>query len=334
MNYSELKARLQPDTKVVLTTHQSPDGDAIGSVLGLYQFLKQLGLNQVAVIVPDPDPQFLHSLPEHDVIRFFSEEATACTSLIQEAESLFILDYNTPSRTGKDMGPVIAANSTATKVLIDHHQQPDDFEFMLSDVDASSTAELIHVFCKEFAPESSLTLDMATCLYTGLITDTGSFKYSATGARTHRIAAEFHEMGLDTSRIHQAIYDTNSFHRVKLKGYALSEKLHQVEGVPATFISLSQEELQRFHYTKGDTEGLVNYGLSINGVEVTAFLREAEDGSVKISFRSKRDFDVNLFARTHFNGGGHKNAAGGKVFCSLEEAVTLFQTELRKEWNS
>ena len=334
MNYSELRARLKPDIKVVLTTHQSPDGDAIGSVLGLYQFLKQMGLKQVNAVVPDPDPQFLHNLPQHEVIHFFSEEPTVASTLIQEAECLFILDYNTPGRTGSDMGPVIAANSTATKILIDHHQQPDEFEFMLSDVEASSTAELIYVFCESLAPEVPITLDIAKCLYTGLITDTGSFKYSATGARTHRIAAKFLELGLDTSRIHQSIYDTNSFHRVKLMGYALSEKLHQVEELPATYLSLSQEELQRFHYQKGDTEGLVNYGLSINGIEVTAFLREAEDGSVKISLRSKRDFDVNVFARAHFNGGGHKNAAGGRVLCSLDEAVELFQTSLRKAWNS
>ncbi len=334
MNYIELKQHLLTAQHVVITTHKSPDGDAIGSALGMYAFTQLLGLEKVSVIVPDPDPHFLHKMPHHDVIQFFSEQSEEATTCIANADCIFLLDFNTTSRTGNDMGAVIDSNTTAIKILIDHHQQPDTFDYMLSEVSASSTAELVYVFCKELAPEVDINLEMAECLYTGLVTDTGSFKFSATGARTHRIAADFKDLGLDTASIHQSIYDTNSFNRLKLMGYALSEKLEQIEGVPATFISLSQEELQKFHYTKGDTEGLVNYGLSISGVEVTAFLREAEDRSVKISFRSKRDFDVNLFARAYFNGGGHKNAAGGRVEMSLTDAIEQFKTALSKEWNS
>lgn len=323
MNYQELKKIISANPKVVLTTHRSPDGDAIGSILGLYLFLKKMGLTQVTPIIPDPDADFLHWMPSHDELLDYSSNIVHAKSIIADAEVIFLLDFNVTSRLG-DMGADVDQNSTATKILIDHHREPDDFPYMLSEVGASSTAELIYVFTREFASEVKLDVDIAACLYTGIVTDTGSFRFNSTSPRTHRIAADFMELGLETDKIHNLVYDTNSYNRLQLMGYTLSNKLQLFPEIEASCMSLSQEELQRFNYKKGDTEGLVNYGLSMKEVKFTAFFREAEDGSVKISFRSKGQFDVNTFARTYYNGGGHLNAAGGRVEKPLDEVVRTF----------
>lgn len=328
MNYSVIRTWLTPDANVVLTTHKSPDGDAIGSIAGLYLFLKKLGLKKVNPVVPDAAPEFLDSLPGKQELCFFSDSEEEATKAIREAEVFIHLDFNTLSRVGEDMASVLRENTNAKTILIDHHQQPDEFDEMLSVTTASSTAELVYEFCKSLAPDTEIDLEIAANLYTGIITDTGSFRYSSTGANTHAIAAEFHKLGLNTAGIHQMIYDSSSFHRLKLIGYALSEKMEVFEDGKASLISLTQEELTSHNYIKGDTEGLVNYGLSMAGAEVTAFFKEAEVGSVKISFRSKNDVDVNQFARSFFNGGGHKNAAGGKVELPINEAIALYKENI------
>ncbi len=333
MNYSVIRDWLNPNANVVLTTHKSPDGDAIGSIAGLYLFLKKSGLNKVTPIVPDAAPGFLDALPAREELYFFSESQKYASEAIQKADVFIHLDFNTLSRVGDDMAQALRENTRAKSILIDHHQQPDTFDEMLSVTSASSTAELVYEFCRSFNPNLQIDLNIAANLYTGIITDTGSFRYSSTGAKTHQIAGAFVELGLDTAGIHQMIYDNSSFNRLKLIGYALSEKMEVIEGGKASYISLNQNELDKHHFVKGDAEGLVNYGLSIAGVQVTAFFREAEDGSIKISFRSKTDVDVNQFARSFFNGGGHKNAAGGRVEVTLDEAIALYKTKIG-EWLS
>ncbi len=327
MNYQALAQLLDQNPEIVITSHRSPDGDALGSSLAMYHFLQQRGCTQVQVVLPDAFPPFLNWMKDSDKVLLANQNKELAAQKLASAQVIFCLDYNTLSRMGDDMAQWARENTHATKVLIDHHRQPDNFEpFMLSDISASSTCELVYDFMVALGGKHFITLDIANCLYAGIMTDTGSFRFSSTGSKTHRIAAEFIELGLQPDQIYTLINDTNSIHRLRLMGYVLSEKLQVLEAHGVAFMSLSKEEQDRFHYRNGDTEGLVNYGLSVEGVRLAAFFREAENGekAIKISFRSKDKVDVNTFARTHFNGGGHLNAAGGKSTLSLDETLARF----------
>ncbi len=318
-----LKARLQKPKKIVIVPHRSPDGDAMGSTLALQQFLTVQGHHAV-VIAPNNYPHFLKWLPGEDEVIRFDKATDEAKKYIDKADFIFTLDFNLLSRAG-DMEASLEA-AKATFVMIDHHRQPDDYaEFTYSDVTASSTCELVYQFIEKMKEVHQITPEMATCLYAGIMTDTGSFRFSSTSSQTHCIVARLIDKGADNARIHQNIFDTKSEDQLKLLGVALNN-LKVFEEYRTAYITLSQKELDTHHFRKGDTEGFVNYGLMLDGIVFAAiFIENAEEGIVKISLRSKGNFDVNTIARKHFNGGGHLNAAGGKSEQPMTETTRYFE---------
>ena len=280
--------------------------------------LKKLG-HEVFVLVPDIYPKFLHWIDKGASILIDELSPDESSRILIEASIIFSLDYNNLNRVG-NLGPKIE-RSDAVKILIDHHLFPDEsFDYVLSDIAASSTAELVFRFLNELGYKDLIDKSISESLYAGIMTDTGSFRFSSTSSETHRIVAELMDKGLIPHVIHERIYDTNSFSRLKLIGHTLINKLSVHKSGKAAIIPLSLKEKNQFGYQKGDTEGLVNYGLSIEGVEIAIFLSE-ELEMVKFSLRSKGNIDVNDIARSHFNGGGHRNAAGGKLDVGLEQAL-------------
>jgi phosphoesterase RecJ-like protein len=305
---------------IAIITHWSPDGDAMGSSLGLYHFLKSIKKN-VKVIVPNDYPGFLAWLPGNNTVMNHQKEEKKVNAFIAKSDMIFTLDFNSYGRIEK-LGEQVS-KTTAIKILIDHHQQPEDFaDYYFHDVLSCSTCELIHEFISGIAGKKAIDKKIATCLYTGIMTDSGSFRFPSTTAKTHRIVADLIDAGADNDVIYNSVHDDYSKERIKLLGYCLN-KMEVFEDLHTAFISLSQPEQDQYDYQKGDTEGVVNYALSIRGIRFSAFFAE-RDGLVKISFRSKGKFDVNKFARTHFSGGGHKNAAGGKSDKTLDQTVLDF----------
>lgn len=312
---------------IVITAHRSPDGDSIGSSMALYHLLKKWQKN-VTVVHPDPAPEFLHWVPNQEVIVDFENQAEKATELLQAADLIFCLDYNEPSRVGKDMQEVLV-QSNAVKVMIDHHLHPADFcDFTLSETSACSTCELLFQWLKAIQRENEIDDTIGKCLYLGIMTDTGSFRFPSVTSGTHEIAAFLIEKGVKHFEIHEAVFDTNTIDRIRLKGFALSEKLVLIPEIPVAYASLSEEELNRFNYQKGDTEGLVNQILGIQGIKMAVFFAE-KDGKVKISFRSKGEYVVNQLANDHFEGGGHAYASGGISFDSLDETIAKFVTNVK-----
>lgn len=310
---------------IVITTHVGPDGDAIGSSLGLYHFLKGMG-KQVTVITPNHFPDFLKWMKDSDQIIPYTEQTENATAITQACDLMFCLDFNDLSRT--DRYAEVAALSVAPKIMVDHHEQPKDFaQLMFSDAAYSSTCEMIFDFIMATGKDELITPELASCLYTGLVTDTGSFRHSCTAPSTHKAAAILMERGANNSKIAQLINDTNSFDRLRLIGYALSEKMVYLPEYKTIFFTLELDELKRFNYRDGDTEGLVNYGLSVADVNMSAFFRQSED-KIKISFRSKGNFSVQEFSKAHFNGGGHHNASGGASYLSMPETISKFLSVL------
>lgn len=318
----ELKQRLKQAKHILITTHKSPDGDAVGSSLGLYMFLKKINKN-VSVVVPDAFPEFLNWMLNVEDIVYFDANNEAARELINKSEVIFSLDYNALNRID-EMGEVIA-QTDSYKVVIDHHQNPQDFaDYYFVDTDCCSTAQLVYEFIDKLEELDKMDKAIAECLYCGIMTDTGSFRYPSTTAKTHQIIAEFLKLGADGSKIHQEVYDTYSEKRLRLLGYALSNKMKVFPEINTAYISLSQEELKQFDFKRGDTEGLVNYPLSINGIKFAVLITEKEK-DVSMSFRSKDDCYVNEFASKYFSGGGHIYAAGGKSDLSLEETIKKFE---------
>ncbi len=318
----KLKTLLKKTRNIVIVTHWSPDGDAMGSSLGLYNYLA-LKKHKVTVITPNDYPAFLAWLPGNNKVIDFSVEQEKAKKAVEKAELICTLDFNSMQRIER-LGKYIL-DSAAPKLLIDHHPQPENYaSFNLHNTKASSTCELVYELIHLLGDRKRIEKKIASCLYTGIMTDTGSFRFNSTTPRTHRIVAELIEAGAVNHEIHGRIYDTNTEDRMKLLGYCLCEKMKVFPGYHTALISLSSAELERFNYKKGDTEGVVNYALAIEGIRFGAFFVE-RDGKIKTSFRSKGDFDVNKFARAHFQGGGHRNAAGGMSDIGLEETVTKFE---------
>ena len=307
---------------IVIVTHWSPDGDAMGSALGLFQLLKQLG-HAVQVIVPNAFPTFLNWLPgSNQVLVADAMAEKKVKTKIYSANLLFCLDFNVLKRV-EHLGEMIA-QCTAAKVLVDHHVQPDGFaRYVFHDVKASSTCELIYLLIEQLKQVALVNSKVAQCLYTGIMTDTGSFRYPSTRPSTHTVAAALLKAGADHTSIHEKIYDNNSPSRLALTGYGLYKKLAIHEAYGAATIHFSAKEQDQLGYQKGDTEGLVNFPLSLKGIVLSVFFAE-RDGVVKLSFRSKGKFDVNAFARKHFDGGGHVNAAGGISKLTLQQTVKKF----------
>jgi phosphoesterase RecJ-like protein len=319
---TSIKQLLSTNKKIVIVAHRNPDGDAIGSTLGLYHYLLK-GKHQVNVLVPNDYPPFLKWIPGNDTILKYDSQKATCDNLINSADIIFTLDFNAFHRTG-DMESSLSA-SKGLKIMIDHHQAPDDYAtYTFSDVSMSSTCEMVYHFIDMLGDENTIDATISTCLYVGIMTDTGSFRFRSTTSTTHRIVANLIEKGADNTKIHNNVYDTNSYERLQLLGCALTN-LRVIPESRAAYITLSQDELNRYNYKKGDTEGIVNYGLSLDGVVLAAiFIEDRKEGIIKISLRSKGDFSVNEMSRTHFNGGGHTNAAGGRSDLSLSNTVDKF----------
>lgn len=319
---SEIKVLLKSPKKIVIVPHKNPDGDAMGSTLGLYHYLKLFN-HDTTIIAPNDYPDFLKWLPGDEFVLKYDTDKIKADELIINADIIFTLDFNALHRTG-DMEDILTS-AEAVKILIDHHQQPDNYaKYVYSDVTMCSTAQMIYHFIEMLGDVKTINSDISTCLYTGIMTDTGSFRFRSTTSTTHRVIANLIDNGADNAEIHNNVYDTNSYNKLQLLGRALSN-LKLISDSNTAYITLSQKELNTFDYKKGDTEGVVNYALSLSGVKFAViFIENQSDGIIKISLRSKGDFDVNAFAREHFNGGGHINASGGRSELSLKKTVEKF----------
>jgi phosphoesterase RecJ-like protein len=319
---------LSTPKKIAIIPHRSPDGDAMGSTLGLYHFLIKNNHYPV-VISPNEFPDFLAWMPGSETVKVFEKDKKNCTHILEEAELIFTLDFNALHRVG-EMEKVLE-KLTVPFVMIDHHQSPDDYASVTySDTNFGSTCEMLYHFIVAIGKTADIDKTIGTCIYTGILTDSGSFRFPKTTGTTHRIIADLIDLGVENSEIPALLYDNSSYDRLQLLGRALQNMKIFMEH-KTTYTTLTQQELDHFNYIKGDTEGIVNYGLSIKGIVFTAiFIENAEEKIIKISLRSQGDFDVNLFAREHFNGGGHRNAAGGKSEASMEETVLKFEDLVRK----
>jgi phosphoesterase RecJ-like protein len=314
---------LSTPKKVVIIPHRSPDGDAMGSTLGLYHFLKKLDHDAI-VIAPNEFPDFLAWLPASEKVLIYEKEKEKTSEVILAADLVFTLDFNALHRTG-EMEQILR-KVTAPFVMIDHHQKPDIYAaYQFSDTTYGSTCEMLYHFIAYLGYKNLIDKTIATCIYTGIVTDSGSFRFPSTTSTTHRVVADLIDVGVENGAIHNALFDDSSYSRLILLGQAL-QNLKILAHKKTSYITLSQKELDQHNYVKGDTEGIVNYGLSMKGIVFAAiFIEHRDENIIKISFRSQGTFDVNQFARTHFNGGGHINAAGGKSHLSMKDTVAKFK---------
>jgi len=319
----EVKELLSSKKNIVLVPHRNPDGDAVGASLAMYHYLQNKGHN-VTVVAPNDYPDFLKWMPGSKEALKFDMQNRQSKNAIDEASIIFLLDFNALHRVGSDMENTLK-DFIGTFIMIDHHQQPDDIaKYIFSDTSICSTCQMVYHFLEKLDDVAAINSEIASCLYTGIMTDTGSFRFASTTSTTHRIIANLIDKGADNASIHNNVYDTNSYGRLQLLGCALSN-LVVVDKLKTAYITLTQKELDKFNYQKGDTEGVVNYALSVEGVIFAAiFIEDVEQKIIKISLRSKGSFSVNQFARKHFDGGGHDNAAGGRSEISLDATVSKF----------
>lgn len=325
---SEIKNLLKPTSKVVILTHYNPDGDAIGSSLGLKHFLAQMNV-EALVITPNDFPKFLKWMPDAKKIVIAEYKRKIAGEAIYHADVIFCLDFNAHSRIGI-LGDWLM-KARATKILIDHHQQPENFDYVYSDTTLPATCQMVYHFIEALGGEALVNKDIAECLYTGILTDTGGFRFRSTSADTHRIVANLIEKGADPDKITSNTWDTNTVSRLHLLALVLGRIELTKEGKVA-ILYLKRAELKELGFEKGDTEGFVNYGLSIGGAKMSAFFMEdLYEDFIKISFRSKDDVDCNTFSRKYFNGGGHINAAGGRYHKDILETIADFKEKIENE---
>ena len=320
------KKYIEKGDKFVIVTHISPDGDALGSALGLYFFLSACGKENISIIVPNDFPSFYRWMPGVENILIYEKDAERANPLIAEADVIFCLDFNEPKRIGKLADPVVA--SAGRRVMIDHHLNPGDFcRVVISHPEMSSTCELLFRFICCLGMFDLMTPNVATCIYTGMMTDTGAFTYNSNQPEVYTIISELIRIGIDKDAIYRKVNQVSSENRLRMQGYVLYEKMKVYPEYQTALITLTKDELDRFHYQPGDTEGFVNMPLSIDNVVFSVFIRE-DDEYAKISLRSVGDFPCNQFAATYFNGGGHKNASGGEFYGTLDEAIAVFENGL------
>ncbi|MBL7734143.1 MAG: bifunctional oligoribonuclease/PAP phosphatase NrnA [Chitinophagaceae bacterium] len=325
---TEIYGLLSTPRRVAITTHQKPDPDAMGSSLGLYHFLRSFG-HEVTVISPTNWASWLNWMPGSDKVIDFESFPDKAQEVLNQAEWLFCLDFNIFHRT-KNLSPKLY-DVRCTRILIDHHQQPDadNFEYGVSDTSKSSTCEMIYDFIVGSGHKDRINNVIAECLYAGVMADTGSFRFASTHAGVHRMVAELKEKGLDHAKVHENIYDNFLENRFRFLGHVLMNRMEMYYEYNTALIAISKKDLLRFQVKTGDTEGLVNYPLSIQGIKLAALVID-RDEERKWSFRSKGGFDVNAFSRKYFNGGGHVNASGGRTADSLETTVQKFLEAIKE----
>ncbi|MDR2868708.1 MAG: bifunctional oligoribonuclease/PAP phosphatase NrnA [Bacteroidales bacterium] len=333
-NYSikSVKELMYNAEKIVIVSHYNPDGDAIGSALALYHFFTALN-RPVEIVMPNLFPDFLKWIPGSENILIAMKHLNTAKKIFQNADLLFVVDMNAAHRSGADLQQAIL-DSPAVKVLIDHHPNPElPCHYQYSTTKTTSTCELVYNFiAKKLRLKSYINLDIARCIYTGMITDTGSLSYACNYENTYKILAHCAKLGVDGEDIHRLIYDNYEVSRMKLLGLTLSDRLKILPEYRTAVLHLSLKDLADNNYRIGDTEGFVNYGLSMKIVNFTAFFTERED-RIRISFRSKGNFDVGKFASTHFTGGGHRNASAANFNGTLEEAMQKFEEVLPQYQN-
>lgn len=325
---NEIYPEITSPKQIVITMHQKPDGDAMGSSLGLYHFLEQLG-HSITVISPTNWASFLNWMPGCRSVLDYEREPEKANGFIDKAEWIFCLDYNTISRTKRMEEKLTKA--TAKRILIDHHREPqqDVFAYGVSDTSKSSTAEMIYDFIVASGNAGKINKEVAECLYAGVMTDTGSFRFPSTTASVHTMVASLKEKGLEHSHIHEELFDNFSENRFRFVGNVLLNRMEVFYEYNTALIAVPQIDLIKYDIKTGDTEGLVNFPLSIEGIKLAAIIIDRGEER-KCSFRSKGAFDVNTFARKYFNGGGHYNAAGGSSKESLETAVAEFKKAMKE----
>ena len=322
---SLVKLLAQPQ-KIVITTHHKPDGDAMGSSLGLYNYLIQIG-HHVHVITPTDYPLYFSWMPGCENVIVFTDEVEKSAGLVSAADIIFCLDFNALSRID-EMGELVG-KSQAKKIMIDHHLEPEGFDdYRWWDTDACATAQLVYTFVTEVLDEKRLVnKDVATCLYTGILTDSASFSLPSTTSAVYRIAADLIDAGAVNWSIYDLVYDNSTESRLRFLGLCLYSRLEVLYEYNTAIISVSREDLKNFGILTGETEGIVNYGLSVAGVKLAAFFVE-RDEKVKLSLRSKGEFPANDICKKYFNGGGHRNAAGGTSTDPLDQVVNKFKSIL------
>jgi bifunctional oligoribonuclease and PAP phosphatase NrnA len=317
--------------RIVITTHHKPDGDAMGSSLGLYNYLIQQG-HHAKVITPTDYPQFLNWMPGNGDVIIYTDNTAEADTLIADADMIFCLDFNALGRIN-EMGEKVGASS-AYKIMIDHHLEPQDFDdYRYWDINACATAQLVYTFIVEVLGHKELVnADVASCLYTGIMTDSASFRLPNTTSAVHRIVADLIDAGAPNARIHELVYNDSTESRLRFLGHCLANKLEVFNEYNTALITVTADELKKYDVITGDTEGIVNYALSISNVRLAAFMVERND-KVKLSLRSKGDFPANEICKKYFSGGGHRNAAGGVSTDSLQEVVNQFKLILPKYKN-
>jgi bifunctional oligoribonuclease and PAP phosphatase NrnA len=328
---AELDSLLSTPQKIVITTHQNPDADAFGSSLGLMHYLQAKG-HQVTVVSSTYYTNFLKWMPGCDSILIYEKEAHAVKQALHNSTILFCLDFNVYTRTATLANEI--KDYAGTKVIIDHHLYPDEayFDYGISLPSKSSTCEMVYDYIASQQGTNLINKNISECLYAGVMTDTGGFRYYNTSADTHRMTAHLLEKGAVPSQIAENIFDTYEEKRLRLLGHLFSNRLEIIKDKNAALIYVSAQDAEQFAVGQGDTEGIVNYPLSISGINFSTLMTQKEN-EIRISFRSKGDVNVNEFARTYFNGGGHHNAAGGKSDADLAQTIAAFHVALQKFFN-
>lgn len=325
--FEELKNLLSKPKQIVILSHRNPDGDAIGSSLAMNHYLTRLG-HKCDMIVPNEFPKFLKWMDGAKDIQIAEYSPSNSRNLVENAELIFILDFNTTSRID-EVGQWVE-KSTAPKVMIDHHQQPQEFDFMYSDTEIPAACQMIYNFIEAMGHLDLIDRSIGECIYTGIMTDTGNFRFKNTSAATHRIVADLMDKGVEADRVYNHIFNTQSPDRLRLLGKVL-DSIRILPEYRTAFMYLTRKQQLKYNTQKGDTEGFVNYGLGIdNFVFSVIFIEDMQKNFYKISFRSKGNFDVNEFARKYFNGGGHINAAGGRSDLTLKETLDKFEKLLEQ----
>ncbi len=325
--FEELKNLLSKPKQIVILSHRNPDGDAIGSSLAMNHYLTRLG-HKCDMIVPNEFPKFLKWMDGAKDIQIAEYSPSNSRNLVENAELIFILDFNTTSRID-EVGQWVE-KSTAPKVMIDHHQQPQEFDFMYSDTEIPAACQMIYNFIEAMGHLDLIDRSIGECIYTGIMTDTGNFRFKNTSATTHRIVADLMDKGVEADRVYNHIFNTQSPDRLRLLGKVL-DSIRILPEYRTAFMYLTRKQQLKYNTQKGDTEGFVNYGLGIdNFIFSVIFIEDMQKNFYKISFRSKGNFDVNEFARKYFNGGGHINAAGGRSDLTLKETLDKFEKLLEQ----